>query len=606
MSDSHLLPRSPPRKTGKSGYDIVAHPTVETRKKRAQSLLGLAILLVGGALLFSPVLSTPLFLDDHLQSAMVEGTWPAPRSPYDLYAFIDDSDRAALTARGLLPWWSDPHLTIRFFRPLASALLYVDHRALSHDPWPMHVHSLAWWGLAVIAARALFRKMLAPRPAALATVIFALAPCHALPLAWVANRETLLSLAFGALALVAQASFRDTRRLRDALFAGICFTLALLGGGEYALCFGGYVLAMDLVRRESLAARVSGWLPFLVPAFGYLVLRGVLGYGTAASGFYSDPLHEPQAFFVNAPYRLVAQLATAWITMDTEPWRLGVPRGVLVVLVLGVAFALVLPIRRALAAQQESRRAALLWLLFGSILALLPTLAVVPARRLLGVSMLGVAAIVSILVEHAWFPREGEPKIARGLAASLSMLAGLGLGFAHFVHGPGTSWLACEQHKNDASDFAARVEWVRQRVGDTTKADLGVVRGSPGIFFEPFALDARGRTPAAWRVLTQAGHVLALRRDTLTVDLVAAEGHGLYPLGERNLYRSTAAPLHKGDELAGLGFHVTILETGSAGPRVARFVFDNDPSQVVWLNDMFELTTEVELPSVGFGEPFDP
>ena len=166
--------------------------------------------------------------------------------------------------------------------------------------------------------------------------------------------------------------------------------------------------------------------------------------------------------------------------------------------------------------------------------------------------------------------------------------------------------LACELHRSDATEFASRVGWLRDRVGDTTKADLGIVRGSPGVFFEPFALDARGQTPAAWRVLTQAGHVLALRRDEHTVDLIAAEGRGLYPLGERNLYRATSAPLHKGDVLEGLGFHVTILETGPAGPHAARFVFDADPAPVTWLNDKYEITTEVELPSPGFGSPFDP
>ena len=39
--------------------------------------------------------------------------------------------------------------------------------------------------------------------AALATVVFALAPCHMMPLAWLANREALVSFTFGLLGLVA-------------------------------------------------------------------------------------------------------------------------------------------------------------------------------------------------------------------------------------------------------------------------------------------------------------------------------------------------------------------------------------------------------------------
>jgi hypothetical protein len=607
MSDDPSCTASNPDLAGKDASYIGAGADSETRKKRLRSLLGLLLLLVGGALLFSPALLAPLFLDDHLQGAMVEGTFPAHRNPFDLYAFVDDGDRAALTARGLLPWWTDPKLTIRFFRPLSSAMLWVDHRVLSHAALPMHLHSLAWWGAAVLAARSLFRRLLPSRVALFATVIFALAPCHALPLAWVANRETLVSLVFGALALGAQARWRDDRRPRDAAIAGALFALGMLAGGEYALCFGGYVVAMDVGRRgESLTRRLSGWAPFVVPALTYLAVRGALGYGTAASGFYSDPVREPAAFLANAPWRAVALLATGWLTLDSEQWRLGVSRWLLTGIVIGSAAGLVVPIRRALAALEPRHRATLIWLLLGSLLALVPTLAVVPARRLLGVSMLGIAAVAALLLDRAWFPRADEPGASRGLAASVASLAALGLGFAHLVHGPGTSWLVSELHRSDAADFDSRVAWIRGRVGHPAQAKLGVMRGTAGVFFAPFALDRRGVTPARWQVLTQAGHVLALRRDTYTLELVATQGRGLYPIGERNLYRSADSPLHAGDEIVVPGLRVTILEAGPAGPRAARFVFDEDPTTLVWLSETFEATKEVELPPVDFGAPFDP
>ena len=606
MTDRDPPPAETPDLPGNVASYIGASDTSETRKKRRGSFLALLLVLLGGALLFSPALRTPLFLDDHLQGAMVEGTFPGKRSAFDLYAFVDDGDRAALTQRGLLPWWSDPQLTIRFFRPLSSALLWFDHRVLVHAALPMHLHSLAWWLAAVLTARALFTRLLSARAALFATAIFALAPCHALPLAWVANRETLVCLVFGALALVRQARWRDERLPRDGLFAGALFALALLGGGEYALCFGGYVVAMDVGRREAPARRVTGWLPFLLPALAYLTVRGALGYGTAASGFYQDPLREPGAFLLNAPWRFIALLGTGWLTIDSEPWRLGLSRWLLVAVVLACAAGLVVPIRRAFAALEPPQRKALTWLFVGSLLALIPTLAVVPARRLLGVSMLGVSAMVAVLLDRAWFPRAGEPNVARGRAASLASLAALGLGFVHLVHGPGTSFLAAELHRADATDFDARVAWVRSRVGDPRQAKIGVLRGMAGVFFAPFALDRRGVTPARYQVLTQAGHVLALRRDAYTLELVATQGRGLYPIGERNLYRSVDAPLHVGDEIRVPGLRVTILEVGPLGPRSARFVFDEDPETLVWLSDMFESTREIELPSVDFGERYDP
>ncbi len=595
-----------PEKAGDSSAYMGAETPAETRKKSRRPLLELAILFAIGAALFSPAVRTPLFLDDYLQGAMVEGTFPAPRSPFNLYDFVNDHDRGTLTERGLLPWWSHPKLAIRFFRPLSSALLWVDHRVFSHAPLPMHLHSLAWWMLAVLAVRALYKRIFSPRITLFATAIFALAPCHALPLAWVANRETLVSLVFGALALTAQWRWREARRPRDGGVAALLFGVSLLGGGEYALCFGGYVLAMDAVVRETLPRRVVGWAPFLVPAFAYLAVRGALGYGTAGSGFYSDPLSDPGAFLAGAPSHAVALLAFGWLTIDAEAWRLGLARWMLAAVVCGVAAGLIVPVRRALAALAPPARNAALWLLLGSALALVPTLAVVPARRLLGVSMIGVSIVVALLIERVWFPAEGEANVSRGRPASLASLAALALGFAHLVHGPGTAWLQSRQHRADARDFQARVDTLRARVGDPTRAEVGVVRGLAGAFFAPFALDPRGRTPKRWCVLSHAGHVLALRRDALTLDLVAAPGRGLYPIGERNLYRSEERPLRVGDEVAVGGLRVTVLETGEAGPRSARFVFDADPGAFTWINDAFEDAIAVELPQPGFGEPFEP
>jgi hypothetical protein len=598
-------PESPENK-GDPGAYIGATTQSETRKKSRRPLLELALLFAIGAALFSPAVRTPLFLDDYLQGAMVEGTFPAPRSPLNLYDFVNDHDRATLTERGLLPWWSHPKLAIRFFRPLSSALLWVDHRVFSHAPLPMHLHSLAWWALAVLAVRALYKRIFSPRVTLIATAIFALAPCHALPLAWVANRETLVSLVFGALALAAQSRWRGARRPRDGVVAALLFTVSLLGGGEYGLCFGGYVLAMDVVIRESVPRRIAGWAPFLVPAAAYLAVRGALGYGTAGSGFYSDPLSDPGAFLAGAPSHAVSLLAIGWLTLDSEAWRLGLARWALAAIVCVVAAALVIPVRRALAALSPPARHAAAWLLVGSALALVPTLAVVPARRLLGVSMIGVSIVVALLLERAWFPAEGEPNVSRGRAASLASLAALALGFAHLVHGPGTAWLQSRQHRRDAADFQSRVAVLRSRIGEPKEAEVGVVRGLAGAFFAPFALDARGRTPRRWCVLSHAGHVLALRRDALTLDLIAAEGRGLFPIGERNLYRSEGAPLRAGDKITVRGLQVTVLETGEAGPRSARFVFDTDPGAFTWINDAFEDTLSVELPQPGFGEPFEP
>ncbi|HEY2369758.1 MAG TPA: hypothetical protein VGH87_25340, partial [Polyangiaceae bacterium] len=99
-----------------------------------------ALVLLAG-IVFMPGVRAPYWLDDWGQRAMARGTYGAPRSAVDLYDFVSDADRAALVDRGVFPWWTHPHLVIRFFRPLSSALRWLDFR-VSDSPLVHHVHSL--------------------------------------------------------------------------------------------------------------------------------------------------------------------------------------------------------------------------------------------------------------------------------------------------------------------------------------------------------------------------------------------------------------------------------------------------------------------------------
>ena len=563
-----------------------------------------------GVVLFSPAVRTGFLLDDYLHIAMVERTFPAPRSPVDLYNFVDDGVRPALLERGLLPWWSHPKLTLRFLRPLSSALLWVDHSVFGHRPLPMHLHSLAWWAAAAIAARALYRRALSPRVVAFATAIFALASCHAMPIAWLANREALVSLTFGTLALAAHVRWRETGRGRDAALAAVLFACALLGGGEYAISFGGYVLAMELVgndKARSLAKRALGLAPFVVPAAAYAVVRFLLGYGAVGSGFYADPLREPLVFLQQAPWRLVALLGEAWLTIDSRAWQSTEARVALGAIVVVCLVLALVTSRRAMAKLDAPARAMTSWLLLGSLFAMLPVLAVVPAPRLLGVSMIGVAGVVAIVLDHVWFAAAAEERHG---ARELGQSVAIALGFAHLVHGPGASFLWSREFHSDAARFASNANRLRADVGDVTDAQIGVARGTVGMFFAPFALDPRGRAPAHWFVLADTGHVLAIRRDARTIELIAPVGSGLYPAVTGSLLRSPDARLRAGDTIVVPGVRAMIVDaTAAAGPRDVVFTFDRDLDEkpaILWINETRDEWTETQLPVRGFGKPFDP
>lgn len=588
---------------------IQAPPVVNSKaalpENRRRRWIFLVLLLFAGVFVYLPAIRAQYLIDDYLHASMVDGTYPAPRGPFDLYDFVNDADRTVLAERGMLPWWSHPRLKIRFFRPLPSALRWADQRIFGRAPLLPHLHSMLWWVAAVLAARSLFRRFLPPRPAWMATFVFALAPCHALPLAWLANREALVSLSFGALALHAYVRFREGEGLRHAALAALLFALSM-SGGEYAICFGGYVLAYEIHHRgQSLPRRAAGLLPFALPAAAYLAVRAKLGYGTEGSGFYTDPFREPVAFLASAPRRLVTLLAEAWFSLDGETLTVGTSWWVLVLVAIAGAALCVLPVRRALAHADEKAAHHARWLLTGSFLSLLPVLAVVPSPRLLGAPLLGVAVVVALLLEHAWFP--ADPAV-RSRAAELTGTAAIALGFAHLVHGPGTAWLTGWYYQKQSTAFIASVAELRARSTDAGRDQIYVLRGMGGSFFMPFALDPRGAPPPRWRMLGHTGHVLALRRDARTIDLIVPRGQGVFPAGTGNLFRDRSAVMKAGETYTLSGLRATILEVGPEGPRAVRFQLDRDLEEApnLWIAETSKGFAEVAPPGPGFGQPFDP
>jgi hypothetical protein len=228
-------------------------------------------------------------MDDVAQRAMIEGTLTPRRGPLNLYDFVADDNRAALLERGVIPWWSDPHLVTRFLRPLPSMLVWLDHRLFGYGATGPHVLSLLWWVAAVLAAHLLYRRTLGAGPALAATVVLALSPTLAIPLVWAANRNVIVTLAFGAFALTLYTRWRDDRRRAQGIATAAVFGVTALTG-EYALCLVGYLVAYELCRRsEPAVRRLTGALPAVVPFLLYTVARAALGYGAMASGFYRDP-----------------------------------------------------------------------------------------------------------------------------------------------------------------------------------------------------------------------------------------------------------------------------------------------------------------------------
>src|SRR6185503_10396069 len=129
-------------------------------------------------------------------------------------------------------------------------------------------------------------------------------------------------------------------------------------------------------------------------------------------------------------------------------------------IVVGVLIAI--PIRRALKNEDQATRKLGRALVAGSIAALVPMLAVLPSPRLLGVAVLGMAPVIGVTLDHAWFPSKPGDAVRGDFAGLLAVL----LGFFHLVHGPVTSFLSTRFFHETSTNFVERTTWLRDRVDD--------------------------------------------------------------------------------------------------------------------------------------------
>ncbi|MGA3124563.1 MAG: hypothetical protein ABSF69_27720 [Polyangiaceae bacterium] len=565
-------------------------------------VLFVVVLLVAAAAHW-PALRAPLVLDDFAQRAMIEGRLTPSRNLFDLFDFVADDNRASLLDRGVLPWWSDPLLKTRFLRPLPSLLVWLDYELSGYHSFAPHLRSLFWWAVAVAAAGTLFRSVLSERAAAVGTLVFALSPAHTVPIWWLANRDVLVSVAVGSFALARYVRWRHGRSKRDGAISTCLWAAAMLTG-EYALCFTGYVAAIEFARRgDTVARRMSGLAVFALPLFAYLGIRAALGYGVHGSGFYHDPLADLGSYISGTPRALAILLGAAWFGID-DRWSASASLEWLVL--VGAAIVLAMGIARASASRRQDARSrsGTLWLLVGSVLALLPVAAVQPSTRLLAVGALGVCALVGVVIDAAWTDltegmwrsREGAPTTA------VTAVAALGLVYAHFIHVPVQAYWFSRRATEEEPVYSRRLAWVRENLSPS-KTTVVVLRGTTPTtaLAAPFML--RSTDPERWRVLTQAfGRLVAVRSGSRSLDVVQDGAEPLVYLGPTDPVRATG--MAEGETFEVPGMRTTVVSVdGNGQPGRLRFEFDRDldaPS-FWWIVEGENGFREVRLPSVNQG-----
>lgn len=388
----------------------------------------LAVALLGGVLAL-PALGSGLAADDFIHRVVLRGADPFARSErplLDFFAFVspDSATSRSFEALGVAPWWVSETTRIALFRPLSAATHLLDEALWPDAVVVQHLHSVLWLVLGVGLVGLFLRRALAGPAAGLAALLFAVCDAHAMPVAWLANRNALVALVFGVLGLLLHVRWRQEGRTRD--LAGAVGSLGLgLLAGEAALGAVAWVAAWELTRERGWGRRLRGLLPSAALVGAWRFLYDALGFGAVGSGVYVDPGRTPLAFVQALVERWPLLVGGKWLHLPLDVWIFLERRQQLAVSLLAtglVAFFVVFFFHLL------RREAAARFCAAGMALSAIPLCGAFPMERLLVFPGLGAFGLLALAArDRGWLD---APRVHSGRLSAL-VVGGLLL-----LHGP--------------------------------------------------------------------------------------------------------------------------------------------------------------------------
>lgn len=563
-----------------------------------------ACAFAAATLVSSFTLAFGFFIDDYLMLMTIDGRTPITRW-WSLFEFGAGSVEAnqAMLDWGPMPWWALEDLKIRFFRPLASALMTLDRRVFGDWAVGYHAHSMLWYLLFCGAAAAIFRRAALGVGAglgALALLVFVVDEAHWLPMAWWSNRNAIVAAAPALWGVVAHLRWRE-----DGWRPGLPLSVLGLGmglaGGETAVGALGYLIAYEAVgrSRDAWQRRAAALAPAMLGLAIYLAIYKGLGFGVRGSGVYFDPIGEFGLYLWHAPERTLMLFAAMFLNAPVEPvillpsltWPLAL-LGLPALAILGVA------IFRAWPALPEDVRRHTRWLALGGLLSLPPVLATFASSRLLvlpsvaGAWLLGLALWGLWRRVHTSATHRGDRVLLRGLVAVHLLIAPL-------------LWIGATLAVRQVDAIALRaMDWQETEGVAVAGRDVVVlcvydpIMGTYPLLKRQFLGHA---DPHTWRSLSfaMADHrVKRIGPKSLELEIIDGE---LMAHAIEYLIRSPAHPIAEGTVFLTDGMRVTVLACGDHGPRHMRFDFDDDLDhpRYVWLTWRDGQHRPVALPAPG-------
>jgi len=560
---------------------------------------------LGGALLVTlPGIRVGLFGDTYLIQGILDQR-PSPVPLYDSplalfrYAVGDPASMQQNIAKGLFPWWTLPELKMAFFRPLSSALMWLDHAVFGHEALGMQVHSVLWYAALVVVIGALMRRVLPSAVGGLALLLFAVDGKHAALVVSISDRNYIVAAAFACLGLLFHVRWRegDGARFLPLSILGLGFGLA---SSETGLIVYAYLVAYELMAGKGTAGvRLRALLPAALVLGAWGIAYVGLGFGVYGSDMFISPAVRPLDWLRAWPTALPALLGSLLLSVPAEfaepdRWTWVSAVGLFGFAVVG----LLLRVCWGRLGAEERRHVR--WMLAGGVLALPTALVMAPTVRQLLMPSLGGAVAVGTVLARSFSPRKHGAWGWAG-AGSAGVLALLNL-----VGSPITGWQA-QSYIGFLSQRTGEVQDGLTHEVDEAKlpSQRIVVLAQPSLIHALYALPrwwATGHTlPRAWWTLSFSPYAQRVTRTAPdTLELEATEGRFFSTLGER-AHRGAPYALTQGAVVQLDGARAEITEVDAQGVRKLRFHFDtsvDDPS-LVFLQWKDRGLRRVTLPPVG-------
>lgn len=515
-------------------------------------------------LLLWPAIGAGFQLDDWFQHHRLLGHGEPAINLFVFYDGEAETNRARIE-NGSLAWWASENLRHANFRYLSTLTMQLDHLLWPDSATMMHLHSLVWLAALVIAVAKLFRATMMPLwLAGLAALLYAVDDAHALPAVYLANRSALIATFFGALSLLYQVKRRHGK---SALFLALSLSAAEIGLGTLAY-LGAYALCLD---KGSMWQRCWRMWPQSLVFLAWATAYTVGGFGSTGSGFYLDPLHSPVEFLAMMGQRFSVLLMGQWTPIPADIAVNASGQNAWMMLTLTVVCMLLIFIGPLIWNDRHARYWA-----FGSIIAMVPVLAVGPQNRLLLFVGIGAMGLLAQWL-HALFARS-QCLPSKVLWRYPAYLMALCLLVTHLLLAPLTGFLFLQFQDRSSQNMVSALGSIPN---DSFISEQDLILVNPPEYtylvsaIEPFlVLQGRPR-PNRIRALVAGSQAMTVYRlDENTLELSLSQG--LFPTQFSRYQRSSLENFIVGQRVELDGFSVEIMALNETGdPTVIRYQFEH-------------------------------